>query len=145
MEPTAIISLFGQGAYMSGDVGQVVSYPLPLGTPLILSSRPCVNWLTPLPFDVDIPNPARRDLATVWLPVDGGVDGDTDPDCGGSVPPSGHLVGIHQPPFHVKNTRDTKHNLICGLSDVINPVVMFCGTMFHVMANYDWIHFWFWL
>jgi hypothetical protein len=67
--------------------------------------------------------------------VDDGVDGDTHPECGGSVPPSGHLVGIHQPPFHVKNTRDPKHNLICGLSDVINPVVMLCGTTFHIMAN----------
>jgi len=43
MEPTAIISLFDQGACMSGDVGQFVSYPLPLGTPLTLCSRPCVN------------------------------------------------------------------------------------------------------
>jgi hypothetical protein len=73
--------------------------------------------------------------------VDDGVDGDTDPECGGSVPPSGHLVGIHKPPFHVKNTRDPKHNLICGLSDVINCVVMFCGTTFHAMAYNDWIPF----
>ena len=40
--------------------------------------------LTPhsLPFDVDIPNPAWRDSATVRLPVGDGVDGDTDPECG---------------------------------------------------------------
>jgi hypothetical protein len=65
MESAAIISLFDQGACMSGDVGQFVSYPPPLATPLTVCSRPCVNQLTPLPCDVDIPNPARRDLATV--------------------------------------------------------------------------------